>query len=83
MHLQRATAAIIAAGSIALVFAGAAGSAASPLASCVGKFVTTFAPQSSGEFGGVVAGLAQTTEPNLGQGDVTIDARAPHDQCRG
>ena len=61
--------------------AAAPAAATSPNASCVGQFVTVFAPQSAGEFGGFVRVVAQTTEPNLGFADVSVDARAPHDQC--
>jgi hypothetical protein len=65
-----------------LMLGSSAAGAVSVQSSCVGKFVTSIAPQSQGGFGQTVAGLAQTTEPNLGQGDVTIDALSPHDQCR-
>jgi hypothetical protein len=73
--------AVLATAPVALVLAGSAAGAAPPPASCVGKFVTAFAPQSAGAFGEVVAGAAQTTEPNLGQGDVVVDALTPHDEC--
>jgi hypothetical protein len=72
--------AAIAVVSVALAVASAAGGA-SPKASCVGQFVAAVAPQSSGAFGQFVTVVAQTTEPNLGLGDVAVDATAPHDQC--
>ena len=72
--------AAIAVVSVALAAASGAGGA-SPKASCVGQFVAAVAPQSSGAFGSFVMGVAQTTEPNLGVGDVAVDATAPHDQC--
>jgi hypothetical protein len=65
----------------ALAVASAAGAGVSPEASCVGQFVAAVAPQNSGAFGQFVQGVAQTTEPNLGLGDVAVDATAPHDQC--
>ena len=69
--------------SVGLVFGGTAANAlSSPQSSCVGKFSSSLAPQSAGAFGGAVSGLAQTTDPNLGQGDVTIDALSAHDACR-
>jgi len=67
--------------SVALAVAGVAGGGVSPKASCVGQFVAAVAPQNSGAFGQFVAVVAQTTEPNLGLGDVAVDATAAHDQC--
>jgi hypothetical protein len=49
--------------------------------SCVGQFVMAAAPHSAGTFGGFVRVVAKTTQPNLGVGDVAVDATRDHASC--
>jgi hypothetical protein len=80
MTVRRTTSWIAAVG--VLAFGGlvsTAGAAQAP--SCVGQFVMANAPGSAGAFGGFVSEVARTTEPNLGIGDVAVDATSSHDDC--
>jgi hypothetical protein len=81
MKLRRVTCCIGAVGAVALGVAGASPASAAEGPSCVGQFVMAAAPQSAGAFGGFVRVVAQTTEPNLGIGDVAPDATSDHDAC--
>jgi hypothetical protein len=81
MTLRRVTCAI---GATALLGLGAVNASAASAAegpSCVGQFVMAVAPHSAGGFGGFVNVVARTTEPNLGVGDVAIDATSDHGHC--
>jgi hypothetical protein len=81
MTLRRVTCCIGAAGVVALGAVGASPASAAEGPSCVGQFVMAAAPQSAGAFGGFVQGVARTTEPNLGLGDVSPDATSDHGAC--
>ena len=81
MTLRRVTCCIGAAGVVALGAVGASPASAAEGPSCVGQFVMAAAPQSAGAFGAFVRVVAQSTDPNLGLGDVAPDATAAHDAC--
>jgi hypothetical protein len=70
------TVALLAVGSLSPTAANAA-----QAPSCVGQFVMALAPHSAGAFGGFVRDVAQSTEPNLGVGDVAPDATSDHTSC--
>jgi hypothetical protein len=72
---------VCAAATVGLGIVGASQASAAQAPSCVGQFVMVLAPHSSGAFGGFVRGVAQTTEPNLGVGDVAPDATSDHGAC--
>ena len=80
MTLRRSACSVGAVGLLALgVLSPDATAAQAP--SCVGQFVMANAPHSAGAFGGFVSDVAQTTEPNLGVGDVAPDATSDHASC--
>jgi hypothetical protein len=81
MTLRRVTCCIGAIGAVGLAVAGASPASAAEGPSCVGQFVMAAAPQSAGAFGAFVRVVAQTTDPNLGVGDVAPDATSDHDAC--
>jgi hypothetical protein len=79
MTLRRVIVCIGAAGVVGLGATSPASAADGP--SCVGQFVKAAAPQSAGTFGGFVRVVARTTDPNLGVGDVALDATSDHGAC--
>ena len=81
MTLRRVTCCIGAAGVLSLGVVGASPASAAEGPSCVGQFVMANAPHSAGAFGGFVRVVAQTTQPNLGVGDVAPDATSDHSAC--
>jgi hypothetical protein len=81
MTLRRVTCCIGVVGILGSGVVGASAASAAEAPSCVGQFVTALAPHSAGAFGGVVREVAQTTDPNLGLGDVAPDATSDHGSC--
>jgi hypothetical protein len=81
MTLRRVACCISAVGILGLGAASASEASAAEAPSCVGQFVVALAPQSAGAFGEIVRDVAQTTEPNLGVGDVAPDATSDHGSC--
>jgi hypothetical protein len=81
MTLRRVTCGIGTVALLAVSGLGTTEASAAQQPSCVGQFVMALAPHSAGAFGGFVADVARTTEPNLGVGDVAPDATSDHGAC--